>query len=335
MKNKNIFLIGAVIVAIFFTVVVYLVFLKSHRYIPDTYIPPPPDLSVFIGESEIFTDKENLLITNTLQPIITIRYHRELKIKQILLDNRIDLLSKTPLLEGIEISENGGELSIKLPFLISPASHSIDIKTADQKNQTRNHYFSFLLGIKNEFNESIEDSHFFILPKSTKEHSPESWQIENGKLKASSPNANHASLAFIYPFQNVFSSFLLTPGEGPLNLVFYFLESGKSIVIGNGNNKRITLLRGDSHSGAAVDGKPLIMEPGKTYSVFILREQNIYKVYISQGSHEGGALESDLLLEFADDLLIDNTEDSLGLAIWKGSRGFEIDDLIVSPFSPY
>jgi hypothetical protein len=326
MKNKNIFLVGTVIIATLFVIVVYLVFFKSHFYIP----------AVFIGKNEIFTDKENLLITNTLQPIITIRHHRELKIEEISLDNRIDLLSKTPLLKGIESSESGGELSIKLPFLISPDSHSINIKAADQKNQKQNYHFSFLLGIKNEFNESIEDSNFFILPEATKKHSPESWAIKNGKLKASSPTTNHASLAFIYSFKNVFSSFQLTPtNKGPLNLVFYFLQNGRSIVIGNGNNSRITMLRGNPYPGTAIEGKPFVMEPDKTYSVFISREQNIYKVYISQESNKERILESDLLLEFADNLLTGDSEDSLGFAIWKGSGGFEIDDLIISSFKPH
>lgn len=335
MKNRYVYIAGIVGITILFVVAFYFLFLKTPYDASD--MPTfSNNVSVFIGESEIFPDRENLLIENSLSPEITIRHSRKLKIEEVVFDSKISLLSETSLLEGIKISRDSDRLKMALPFLISPTLHNIDVKVADQENQPLNQRFFFLLGIKNEFNKSIDDSDFFILPETTKSYSPESWQVIDGKLKATPPTAGHASLAFIYPFKDVFASFRLTPNEGSLNLVFYFLESGRSIVIGNGDNKRITLLRGYPYLDVAIDGKPFVLEPHKTYTVSISREKAIYRVYIAEAKNENNQSPTpNLLFEFDDSGNVVDRENSIGLAIWQGSGGFEIDELIISAFDHF
>lgn len=332
MTNKSISIIVILAVVVVITVAFYIFFITSHLRVSDVPIPVSK-ATLYIDRKEVFQDVENLLIIDSLTPDITIKHSPDLRIQEILLDDRINLLLDTPLLGGIKITKMQGELSIKLPFLLSPSEHIINIKTVDENNLQSSYEFRFLLGVRSKFTESIEESDFFILPETTKTVSPESWKVVNGKLIGTAPNNGHASLTFIYPFSDIFASFRLTPKEGPLNLIFYFLQNGRSIVIGNGDNKRITLLRVMPYLDEAIDGRPFMLEPQKGYMVFISRVGTIYRLYIVEHSNEIDNLfsQATLLLEF-DDSNLPSREDSVGFAIWRNSAGFEINDLTVSPF---
>ena len=335
MKKISAIFIVIVVVVISIGTIFYL-FLPGQFYdIFDNPVISPIGVSVFIDGEELSMNKEGLLVVDSLNPEIVVRHFDRLEVKGVLWDKKINLLSKTYMLEGMELSEFRNELKIRLPFSVSPASHSLDIKTVDRDNRETVYPFSFLLGIRSEFDESLDNSDFFIVPDSTRINSPESWLIKDGNLRVLTPSSGYASLAFIYPFRDVFVSFWLIPNESPLNLVFYFLESGRSIVIGNGNNRRITLLRGDPYSGSAVDGKTFLLEPFKKYLVFISREQNIYKVHISEEKDGYIFSKSAPILEFIDDSFSETKEESIGIAIWEGSKGFNIDNLVVSPFSHF
>ncbi len=244
------------------------------------------------------------------------------------MDN-VNLSDKLFAERGIIKQEKDG-IVFSLPFLLKPGYHEFKIKL-NKEDSIIEEDFSFDLGLKTNFTKSIDASEFFIIPDSTKALYSESWVVQDEKLRINALNKGGlASLAFLYPFSDIALSFELKPFGKNINLVFYFLDSGKSLVIGNGNNKRITLLQGKPCEDNSIEGEQFEFTPGRTYSVFILRQKNVYSLYIKEGIFRESIeqiKESHPLLVFEDADCLSVSEDSVGFSVWTGSDGLEIDNL--------
>ncbi|GAI17497.1 unnamed protein product, partial [marine sediment metagenome] len=178
-----------------------------------------------------------------------------------------------------------------------------------------------------------------IIPETTKERYPKSWYTENNSLKIDSlPSGPHASIAFLYTFNNnITIDFYLKSLSEVVNLLVYFLESEKSIIIGNGNNYTNWILYGDNKGE---QGENFLIEPDHQYRVRIVRDNFIYKLFIKKVDDKkinnivDVFSNSDPILNFIDeDPIIE--DDHMGFALWGGSGGVEINNLVITGYAIY
>ncbi len=325
MRKSLFVIIGGVIFIVL--VAWFFIVQKSETKLP---LIQNSEVSVYIAKRPLMENQSTLIIENTLRPDIEIAYLDKWKIQKVVIDQKLDVLTRTPLLDGITIKDTKGNLKVTLPFLLDPGPHNISVTAVTDDSKERIYTYAFSLGIRNTFDGNLSESQFFLIPDGTPR---DIWYVSNGKLSANSPKEGHPSLAFFYRFSDVFASFDLIPKGDVINLVFYFLESGRSIVIGNGNNSRVTLLQGPPRPGEPVSNIGPKMKAGSVYSVFISRKNNSYAVYIFEGGTEENAKKisnTEPTLKFVDSEYISGKEDSLGFAVWPGSSSFEIDNLTVS-----
>ena len=96
-----------------------------------------------------------------------------------------------------------------------------------------------------------------------------------------------------------------------------------NFVFGNGNNKDVTVLN------KSVKGK-FIFEPFKTYRIRLIREQNIYKIFIASDKDINNSLfdfsDNNLVLVYEDKEQLKVPYDAFGFTIWPKSGGVEIDN---------
>ncbi len=289
-------------------------------------------IEVSIEGNKLTENSSNFILSTTLKPTFFLSALNFKEIAGVRVDN-VDLSDKLFAERGIIKQEKDG-IVFSLPFLLKPGYHEFKIKL-NKEDSIIEKGFSFNLGLKTDFTKSIDASEFFIIPDSTKALYSESWVVQDEKLRINALNkVGLASLAFLYPFSDIALSFELKPFGKNINLVFYFLDSGKSLVIGNGNNRRITLLQGKPCEDNSIEGEPFEFTPGRTYSVFILRQKNVYSLYIKEGISEDISgenieriKESHPLLVFEDTDCLSVSEDSVGFSAWTGSDGLEIDNL--------
>jgi len=278
---------------------------------------------LFINEKEIsLSQQQNFVSTETLSPNFRIASEQKDEIKEVRLDG-IGLLSDETFIKK-KITGNGF-IEFSPSFLISPGKHSVEILYKKNGVEKKDVYL-FTLSFKIALKEEITNSEFLIIPDTTIKDYPKSWFVKDGMLKVNVLNGSgHASLAFLYPFGDIDLSFKFRPQGKVINLAFYFLERGRTLVIGNGNNKKITLLR---RGESSVEGGSFPMETGKEYTVHVLRRGNLYEIFFETIG------EKKEVLSFKDSADISTKADSVGFSVWAGSDGVEIKDLVIFPEQP-
>lgn len=332
--------IGLIFIFIFLCILTLFYLSRDHKFAPNGGRKEEKRLlEVSIDQNGLLPDSTNLIFCDTLKPHFYIKYKEPVEIQDIYID-KINILSDSFLIKEDDVTQEKGFIYFTLPFLLKPTYHSFKIKIKEGNGFILEKDFSFTLGLRNDFNQTIQESDLFHIPELTKKKYEKSWFVEESKLKIGSVKiGGHASLSFLYPFTDVYLSFELKPHGEKINLDFYFLNKGRGIVIGNGNNSRITFLRGSPYLDNSVEGRKLEMMPGKTYSVFIHRDGNNYRLFILEGVLDmtrEKISEEDLLLDFKDAKEIDYTkEDYVGFSVWEGSDGLEIDNLSISIFNPH
>jgi len=313
--------------------------LKSQKQSREEITPPPLEVEEAEFGIYVFNNKlsegENFILTDTLIPIIEIKNIKKIdKLKSISLDKGPNIL--TDRLSATEIKETQDGLLIKPRYAIAPKEHVIDIVTL-VKNQEVSQRFSFVLLIKDNFNSALDKSKLWIIPESTKERVQKSWYIENNRLKIDSlPQGPHVSLAFLYTFDDdITIDFYLKSLSEVVNLLVYFLESDKSIIIGNGNNYTTWIL----HGSKADKGDDILIDPGFQYRVRVVRDDFTYKLFVQKTDKRtddiiGIFSEMDPVLVFVDERP-SLKEDHIGFALWSGSGGVEIDDVVITGYAIY
>jgi hypothetical protein len=287
-------------------------------------IPPPPIIAtpenlpfIYIQEQKVISSVTPIFVSaQTLSPRFKIVVNDGNEITSVRLDG-ISLFGENAPVEDVHSTVNS--LDFVPEFLIKPGEHSLEVGTAKESIQ-REIAYKFILSFAPDLSTNIEKSQFLLIPDTTLDAYPQSWvSTKEGVLKVNSLEGSElASVAFIYPFTDLDLSFDLKPKGPKINLVFYFLERGRTIVIGDGNNRRITLLRSGQIS---VPGKDFILETNKEYEIRISRKKNIYEAFIN----------SEKVLSFEDSTDTNESADSVGFSVWPGSDGVEIKNLVVFP----
>ena len=277
---------------------------------------------VYVMDKNVQFGVVNFVESKDLKPSFRIEFKN--KPKKIIVDG-IDVLNDSFFIDPESIKIDKKTINFSLPFLVKPGNHEIII-LEDDDNTLK---YKFVLSLLNTFDQSINESEFLLLPESTKQRYEKSWYVSDGVLCVDPlKGEEHASLAFLYPYTDVDVSFEFKPKGSQVSLLFYFLESSRSLVIGNGNNKRITFLRGND---GAVEGEDFEMLPNKIYSARVMRSDKTYKLFLKEGLLTTiNFTEDDLMLSF-DDVEGGDKEDSLGLTVWSNTDGIEIDNLIIFP----
>lgn len=223
--------------------------------------------------------------------------------------------------QNIFVTE-GDVIKFKLPFLLQPGKNQMLLDLSIDEKQVQKS-FNFNLGLKESFDSSISESDLLLIPNSTLQNYAKSWYVQNSKLELDNiSGSTHASLAFLYPFKDISVEFEFTPKGDVLNLAFYFLDSGRTVVIGNGNLKRMTLLR--SHA-EAIDGSTFALKAGQRYKAKIIRVKNNYKLFV--GNFEDEYIK---VIDYTDEGMDVNKNDTVGFSAWPGSGGMSIDNLLIS-----
>ena len=282
-----------------------------------------PNPSLTINGFNVDATVDSVIQSSTLRPMFEINAGNGSLVISFEIDG-FDIINDPQLMVEEETTDDG--MKFKPSFLLSPGSHNIKIIVKDG-NESQEVFFDFVLNLTESFTTTVGDSEFFVIPDSTLKNHSESWYTDNGKLKIGSIENGHlASISFLYAFADVDLTFSFKPSGDPLNLVFYFLDRGRSLVIGNGNLNRITLLRDGEDS---VEGKPFSLDVDQTYKARIVRTGDHYDLYL--------ALETDEwthVLSYTDDLEAGDFQDSIGFSVWPGSKGVEIDDLSFFEYTP-
>jgi len=286
--------------------------------------PRPQEPVVEIGGAVLKSDELTYLTEKSLKLMIKIvGLDTGASVEYVYLDG-LDLLADDFFLSKQNVEKKNGGLLINLPFLLKPGLHTISVAYKNDR-VLRSVEYSFSLGFTEAFEKSIVDSDFFIIPNTTKQNRAESWYVQNGKLTID--KGGFASLAFLYKYSDISVSFEFTPRESPLNLAFYFLESDRTIVIGNGSASRMTLLRSGTESEPAVN-EYFELIPNETYSAKIVRTSGKYELFLEKGLLVNAEF-PEPTLSFQDQQ--NKTPDSIGFSIWNGSGGVYIDNLSVVP----
>lgn len=317
LKNRLLYFVATLallLVVFFFTPSTrqYIQPLINHKIIP----------IVMVNDTTLSNVSTSTTQATSLRPSFKINPDG-LSIESIRVDN-MDALSNT----AFNFKENSftGIITLIPAFLMHPGVHYIDI-SFNEKDEKISVRYSFILNLLESFNTNIQDSEFLVIPDGTIKHHPINWFVKDDQLQIDHLNGGTlASLAFLYPFKDIDVTFNFTPLGKELDLVFYFLEHGRSIVIGNGNMSRITLLLG---SKDYVNGEPFPMVAGETYHAHIIRNGNLYELYLAKSSDSWIKI-----LSYSDTLETKNTEDSVGFSIWPGSDGIRIDNLSFFPKIP-
>jgi len=283
-------------------------------------------MQVFIAGQELEVNKNTHVLSSTLKPKISVYGKGLVESEELKLDT-IDLLQEDFFIDASDVVRKKNEISYTPSFLLQPGQHSINISY--QKKQL---LFPFTLGLLIDFNKlsDIDDSELLVIPSTTRSKYPDAWRIHSQKLEINSINAgSHASIAFIYPLDEPSVSFEFAPKGSVVNLAFYFLENNRTFVLGNGDNSRITLLRGGESS---IEGTRTELIPGETYSVRLSKEGSQYLLYISKGIlSEVDFKKEQPVLKFSETDIVQKKKDYVGFSVWSGSSGVTIDNLTIFP----
>jgi hypothetical protein len=274
------------------------------------------DVSLFVNQVEVDPVSVAYIQSSTLRPVFQIEITDKNSIKSFQIDD-FDIINDPQLTEGKVTTDHG--LQFRPAFLLKPGFHDVTVVTegTDGEQETN---FEFNLNFTEEFDTTVDNSEFFLIPDSTLKNHQQSWYTENSKLKIDPITNGHlASISFLYNFSDIDLTFSFKPLDDPLNLVFYFLDRGRSIVIGNGNLNRITLLRDGQNS---VEGKSFDFNSGHEYKARVVRTGSQYDLYLSDVADEWVHV-----LSYTDETETGNQQDTIGFSIWPGSKGVEIDNL--------
>ena len=285
-------------------------------------------ITIFLQEDEkkiLKKDKEIIFYSKSLQPTFIIKKNKEVSnLKIYFNDSREDLLTSRFSTANIGY-ENDLNIEIKFPYTLEPEKHQITAKyNIDNKEVVKE--YNFLLVLFDDFSTTLNKSKLWGMTERTFENY-NNWEIKNGQLIASSykaPAGAISSLFFVRRFQgDFFVEFNLTPRSNNISFNTYLLERKLNFVFGNGNNKDVTVLN------KSVKGK-FIFEPFKTYRIRLIREQNIYKIFIASDKDINNSLfdfsDNNLVLVYEDKEQLKVPYDAFGFTIWPKSGGVEIDN---------
>ena len=282
-------------------------------------------------EKELRKNEEVLVISKSLQPIFVIKKNKKISDLRIYFDgSKEDLLSsRFSSVEPIEYDKDQN-LKVKFTYTLEPKKHKIIVKY-NTDNQEIVEEYSFLLVLFDDFSTPLYKSKLWGMTKEASELY-NNWEVKDGRLIANTlPNEAKSgaisSLFFIQRFQgDFFVEFDLMPKSNIISFNTYLLERKLNFVFGNGNNKDVVIL---NKYGARGD---FVFESLKTYRIRLVRNQNIYKVFIaikndfSDSNSLFDYLDNDLILTYGDKEQLKIPFDAFGFTIWKNSGGVEIDN---------
>lgn len=326
-KNSSIILITLVILALL--VVIFILFNNFN-----TPSVGGIGFDVYIFGERLEIGRDNLIITDTLVPTIEIKGEKTNDISSISLDEEPNILEEK--LSLVEVSRDS-RILIKSSYAFTPTKHTIKLEDKEGKN----YEFSYILIIKDDFKETLNLSKLWIIPDSTKNNYEKSWYVSGGSLKIDKlPESPRASLAFLYTFnKDVTIDFSFKSSSEIINFLTYFLESGKSIIIGNGDNYKTAILCGNKSER----GKNFIIEEGNQYRIRVIRDGDAYKLFIKKidGNYnldidniKNIFSGNDLIAEFIDSnpFVVD---DHVGFTVWGGGGDLEIRNFIITGYAIY
>ncbi len=290
--------------------------LLSGRGNSSPSIAEDAEIELYVNDVKVSDVSTTTVSSTTLRPSFKITLNRNYDILEIKIDG-LEVASDPELTEFA--SKSASSKSFTPTFLLKPGIRSIEILAVND-DATVSKKFTFSLNLRESFDQSIAASEFLLIPDSTSDNYPEGWVVKDGRVVMHEVDgASHASLAFLYPFKDIDLTFTFRAQETPLNLAFYFLDRGRTFVIGNGGLSRMTLLRRDENS---VDGEPFPMQPNTLYTARVVRVGSTYDLFLSSRAGDWQHV-----LSFNDELDAKDVEDSVGFSLWPGSKGVEIDDL--------
>lgn len=297
-------------VLIFIVVGFYIFLPKFPSFVRDSIKFQDLPVAVLVNDTELANDQSAFVPTETLRPTFNIKVEELAEIQAARLDG-MDVLSSTAFTKKLD----GNDIEFSPIFLLTPGEHTLEIVLDGEEVD-----FKFTLNLRVGFDTSIKKSEFFVIPDSTEKNHPDNWYIKGSKLRLDSLNEPPlASIAFLYPFSDIDLTFTFKPTGEVTNLVFYFLERGRSIVIGNGNSSRITLLRGAEEK---YEGTPFEIRAGEEYKARVVRKGNEYNLYLASSTGEWQQV-----LNYEDSQDFSTESDSVGFSVWPGGEGIEIDNL--------
>jgi len=289
-------------------------------------------LSVFISGTEIFKGHDNIIPVEDFKIDLKVEHNSGIGVVQKVELDTIDLLSETFFFNQDSIIRENDSILFALPSLILPGKHLI-LVSVNEDGENKIYEYSFTLGFETGFDRSLNESNFFVIPETSKLIGTNIFSVADGKLKVEDNRSGLSSLGFLYLFSDVSINFDLVSDGEVVNLAFYFLDSGKTFVLGNGNDHRMTLLRTRGKENFAVEGKSFTLIPGETYRVNITKKEGTYMLYLKRKHDPSEFQDNDKLIEFKDISDSDNFS-SLGFSSWEGGDGATIDNLSVIPLTP-
>lgn len=291
-------------------------------------------IAVFLREDSkekiLRKNEEVLVISKFLQPTFVIKKNKEISdLKIYFNDSKEDLLTSrfSNVERGYDKDQNP---RIKFTYALEPRNHKMTIKY-NMNNQEVIEEYSFLLILFDDFSAPLYKSKLWGMTKEASELY-NNWEVKDGRLMANAlPNEAKkgaiSSLFFIQRFQgDFFVEFDLMPKSNIISFNTYLLERKLNFVFGNGNNKNVVVL---NKHGAKGD---FVFEPLKTYRIRLVRNQNIYEVFIaikndfSDSNSLFNYSDNDLILTYKDKERLKISFDAFGFTIWKNSGGIEIDN---------
>lgn len=298
---------------------------KNDDFIYQTTTTPSIEVSVsntFLKEKE-----KKVIILDSLSPEILI-VHKQ-PITSIKLDDSPNILEELSLIKAVRLDNS--TIYLEIPHVLQPKLHTIEIVD----NNRRTTLFSFILVLRDEFTYPLSESPFWIIPDSTKQSHQKSWYTKGGVLRIDKlPAGPRASLAFQYTFRDdVVIDFVFESNSEVVNLVVYFLQSYKSLVIGDGDNQRVALVdKGDIRLA-----KNFLIEPEKKYSVRVARKNFIYKLFIKElnehtdlNINNFDGIEPVLIFQEESPEKITN---HIGFTVLGGTGGVKIDRVLITGYA--
>lgn len=266
-------------------------------------------------------DSQSILATSIptvrsedLHPEIKVILKDGASLKHLRIDG-LDMLGDESLKKDVVV--NGGSIIFKPSFLLEPGFHSVSVVYAVGEDYGEVEA-SFVLEYVEDFS-SPDSLGLFVIPDNTKSNYEYSWYVKDGELQIDKlSKTSHASLAFLYPMGDTEVVFDFKPKGSNLSLAFYFIDTNRTIVFGNGDDKRITLLK----EKPSIDGEPFRFTAGEQYNARIVRKGNVYDVYVRRA----GDFTWSHSLHFEDNQH-SVKESVIGFTLWSTSDGAQIDNV--------
>lgn len=331
MEKKILIILILVVLVIAIGVLFYL--LKSGVEKEEIKIESESDILVWIDNQKLDSEKLNHVFLNSLRPKISIVDNKGAELSKVVIDETDDVINDK-FFRG-ERKIRGNKLEFVLSYALRPYIHNLKV-ISRSGDLTFTKEFIFSIVAFDDFEREPSLSKFWVVPESTIINHPKNWYVvgRNLNIDAIEDGRPHASLAFLYPFSgDVTIDFYFSPKGENVSLISYFLESGFSFVLGNGDNKTIVLL---SKDGNTVSSNKFSMIPGNLYHVRLVRDDTLYNLYIEpldvvpkfENNWPSFSRKTPLItLEDKNKL---NIDDHIGFTVWGGSDGITIDRVFIS-----